>query len=68
MAAAAWGLERWLAAALPGGALPLQALRLALSIGGALLVLAAKAQVLRIREFEDVRDGILGRLRRMLRG
>lgn len=68
MAAAAWALDRWLESALPGAPLPLQALRLALAIGGALVVLAVTAQVLRLREFEDVRDGVVGRLRRMLRG
>lgn len=64
MAAAAWWGDRWLEQALPGQALVSQIVRLAAAIGGAVLVLAVSAQVLKVREFEEVRDGLLARLRR----
>lgn len=64
MAAAAWWGNAWLEQALPGRAVLVQAVRLGLGIGGALVVLAAGAQVLRIREFEELRDVLLRRLRR----
>jgi putative peptidoglycan lipid II flippase len=65
MAAAAWGTNELLTQRLPGQALVLQVIRLTLSIGAALLTLALAAQVLRIREFGEARDLVLGRFRRM---
>ena len=66
MSAVAWWGDAWLEAAWPGRALPAQVLRLAAVIGMSLVVLAASAQLLRIREFEDVRDSVVGRIRRLL--
>jgi putative peptidoglycan lipid II flippase len=51
MGIAAAASELYLSAALPGGSLALQAIRLAAAIGVALLVLAAAAHLLRIPEF-----------------
>lgn len=65
MAAAAWWGDAWLEAALPGSSLVLQGVRLALVIGAALAVLALGAHLLRLHEFEEVRDGAIARLRRM---
>ena len=53
MGAAALAADRGLAGWLPGDAVPLQALRLAVTIGIALLVLAAAAALLRVREFHE---------------
>lgn len=66
MSATAWWGDAWLATVLPGRALPLQVVRLGLVIGASMLVLAAGAHLLRIREFEEVRDGVLGKVRRMI--
>jgi putative peptidoglycan lipid II flippase len=65
MAAAAWGADALLAGWLPGSGLLQQIVRLGVSIGSALAVLAGAAQLLRIREFGEARDLILGRFRRM---
>ncbi len=62
-ATAAWGLA-WLEAVLPGSTVMLQITRLGAAILAALLVLAVGATLLRIREFEEVRDGVLRRLAR----
>jgi putative peptidoglycan lipid II flippase len=64
MALAAWLTLRGVENALPGAGLTMQTMRLALVIGVSLGVLAVAAQLLRIREFEDVRDAVVGRLRR----
>jgi putative peptidoglycan lipid II flippase len=53
MGAAAYLVDRWLAAWLPGSALLLQIVRVAGSIGAALGVLALAAWLLRIREFHE---------------
>jgi putative peptidoglycan lipid II flippase len=53
MGAAAFGVETWLLAVLPGNALVLQIVRLGAAIGAALAVLAAAAYLLRIKEFRD---------------
>jgi putative peptidoglycan lipid II flippase len=66
MAGAAWGANELLTGVLPGQGLVRQTVRLTASIGTALAVLAAAAQLLRIREFTQARDLVLGRLRRML--
>ncbi len=65
MAVAAWGANALLTNWLPGQALMLQVVRLTLSIGAALVTLALAAQVLRIEEFGEARDLVLGRFRRM---
>jgi peptidoglycan biosynthesis protein MviN/MurJ (putative lipid II flippase) len=65
MAAAAWWVERWLASALPGESLALQITRLGAAIGAALVVLAACAHLLRLREFQEVRAAMAARLREM---
>ena len=65
MAAAAWAANDVMTSVLPGQGLAIQIVRLAASIGGALATLAGMAQLLRIPEFTDARDLILGRLRRM---
>jgi putative peptidoglycan lipid II flippase len=67
MGAAAWGLDRELHVWMPGTSLPVQLVRVATAIGGALLVLALVLRVLRVREFTDVVGAILGRFRRLAR-
>ncbi len=67
MTAAAWGANTMLMVWLPGQALVPQVIRLVLSIGAAILTLALAAQVLRIPEFGEARDLVLGRLRRIAR-
>ena len=64
MGAATLAADAWLAASLPGGDLPRQMLRLALSIAAALVVLAAAAWALRIREFHEAAAAVTRRLRR----
>jgi putative peptidoglycan lipid II flippase len=67
MAATAWASDVWLVQLLPGTSIVMQGLRVAGSILAALIVLALAATVLRIHEFEEARDMVLGRLRRMTR-
>ena len=67
MGAAAWYTEQLLRAMLPGDAIALQALRVFSAIGIALLVLSASAWALRLHEFEEARDMILRRLKRLSR-
>ncbi len=67
MAGAAWGANELLTGVLPGSGLAPQIVRLAASIATALATLAAAAQLLRIPEFTDARDLVLGRLRRKSR-
>ena len=55
------GLER----VLPGDSLALQVLRLLITIIVSMGTLVAAAQVLRIREYGEARDLVIGRLRRM---
>ena len=64
MGAAAYGVDTWLESALPGQSVLEQAVRLALAIAAALVVLAAAAWLLRIREFNDAMAVIVRRLRR----
>lgn len=65
MAATAFWAEQWLAAWLPGRSVQVEAARLGAAIGLAVTVLAVLAYVLRIREFEDVRQAAVARLRRL---
>jgi putative peptidoglycan lipid II flippase len=53
MGAAAFVTDRYAVSYLPGGALLLQALRLAASIGVSLVVLGGAAWILRIQEFRE---------------
>jgi putative peptidoglycan lipid II flippase len=62
MAAAAWGAERALGAALPGASLPLKLLRVGAGIGCGLAALALSARVLRIAEFDQARRALMARL------
>jgi putative peptidoglycan lipid II flippase len=65
MALVAWGvfgaLDNWL----PGKMFMTQVVRLGVTIGAALLTLAIGAHVLRIPEYTEARDLIVGRFRRM---
>jgi putative peptidoglycan lipid II flippase len=64
MGAAAAGADAWLGTALPGENVAAQIVRVTLSIGVALAVLAAAAWLLRIREFKDATAVIVRRFRR----
>ncbi|MGE3403838.1 MAG: murein biosynthesis integral membrane protein MurJ [Vicinamibacterales bacterium] len=64
MGAAAIACDRLLTAWLPGDSVALQALRLAVTIGAALLVLAGAAAALRVREFHEGFALVARRLRR----
>ncbi len=66
MAAAAWAGMRGLESALPGDSTLAQVARLVSAIGLAVVVLGVGAQVLRLREFEEVRDAVYGRVSRLL--
>lgn len=67
MAATAWGGERWLSSALPGQALITQLLRLGGAMAASVVVLGVAAELLALREFREVRDAVLGKLRRLRR-
>jgi putative peptidoglycan lipid II flippase len=69
-ASAVMGVFTWAAHSamlwmMPGDALMTQMVRLGITIAIALAVLTAAAQLLRIREYGEARDLILGRLKRM---
>lgn len=64
MGIAALAVDRALGAWLPGGALLLQIIRLAATIGVALTVLAAASWLLRIREFKEAMALVTRRFRR----
>jgi putative peptidoglycan lipid II flippase len=65
MAAAGWAADVWLERVLPGAAIAPQLARVAGSILVSLVVLALAATLLRIPEFEESRDMIVARLRRI---
>ena len=67
MGAATVGSYATLEDLMPGDALPAQILRLLIVISISLVVLVASAQLLRIPEYADARDLVLGKLRRMAR-
>jgi putative peptidoglycan lipid II flippase len=67
MGAAGWATEAWLEQWFAGTSMLLQGLRVAAAITVSLIVLATAATVLRVTEFEESRDMVLGRLRRMMR-
>jgi putative peptidoglycan lipid II flippase len=64
MGAAVFALDAYLPAVLPGQGFAAVAVRLAVTIAGALAVLAGVAHLLRIREYELARGMVLRRLRR----
>lgn len=65
MGAASWATLAGLIAILPGPSLPMQIVRLLITIGVSLLTLTAAAHVLRIPEYGDARDMVLKKLRRV---
>ncbi|MBP7776544.1 MAG: murein biosynthesis integral membrane protein MurJ [Acidobacteria bacterium] len=65
MSATAWWSEQWLGALAPGASLTAQSVRLGGAIAAAVTMLGVSAQLLGIREFEEVRDGVLRRVRGM---
>ena len=65
MGAATWGMHTLMLELLPGPSLLLQIVRLLVTISVSMAVLAGAAQLLRIREFGEARDLIVGRLKRM---
>jgi peptidoglycan biosynthesis protein MviN/MurJ (putative lipid II flippase) len=67
MGAAAWYAQAVLRSIVPGGSIPIQAVRVTGAIAIGLGVLAAAATLLRVREFHEARDLVLGRLRRLRR-
>jgi peptidoglycan biosynthesis protein MviN/MurJ (putative lipid II flippase) len=66
MAAAAFALQVVMERAAPGTVLILRALRLTISIGGALAVLAIAAKLLRIEEFDEAAEMVKARVRKLL--
>jgi putative peptidoglycan lipid II flippase len=67
MGAATIGAFATLEDVMPGDALPAQILRVATAISISLMVLVTVAQLLRIPEYSEARDLVLGKLRRMAR-
>jgi len=67
MGGAAWSTEAGLRHLFPGAAIPVQVLRVGAAIAVALAVLSMMAWILRLREFEEARTLVLGRVRRMRR-
>jgi putative peptidoglycan lipid II flippase len=65
MGAVTWGTHIGLLHAVPGGSFVLQASRLFVTIVLSLATLVAAAQLLRIPEFGEARDLIIGRFKRM---
>ena len=65
MGAVTWGTHIGLLHAVPGGSFVLQASRLFVTIMLSLATLVAAAQLLRIPEFGEARDLIIGRFKRM---
>ena len=66
MGAAAAVIQAAMDRALPGAHLAARAIRLSVSIGGGLAVLATAVTVLRVEEFEEVRTLTLARVRKLL--
>jgi putative peptidoglycan lipid II flippase len=66
MGVATYGANRAMLDALPGAALSTQIIRLLTTMTIALSVLTVAAQLLRIEEYRDARDLVLGRLKRMV--
>ena len=66
MGAVTWSAHAFTLGVLPGEALSLQMVRLLITIVVSLATLAAVAQLLRIQEFGEARDLVIGRLKRMV--
>jgi putative peptidoglycan lipid II flippase len=66
MGAVTWAAHAFTLGVLPGEALSLQMIRLLITIVVSLAALAAVAQLLRIQEFGEARDLVIGRLKRMV--
>ena len=66
MGVVTWTVHQAMIGVLPGASLALQMLRLLVTIVASLAALVAAAQVLRIQEYAEARDLILGRLKRMV--
>jgi putative peptidoglycan lipid II flippase len=64
MGVAAWGLDTLLHVWMAGSGLAVQILRVGLTIAGAMLALGILLKVLRVTEFTDVVESIVGRFRR----
>jgi putative peptidoglycan lipid II flippase len=64
MGLAAEGMQRWVEAAVPGDRIGTQVIHVGLSIAAGLVVLAASAWVLRIREFREAVAVVMRKLRR----
>ena len=67
MGVVAWYVDAWLRVQFPGSAIALQAVRVLGTIVIALGALSAAAWLLRLREFEQARAMVLGRLKGMRR-
>ncbi len=67
MAGAGWWVDDALREAWPGDALPLAIGRLAAVMATAILVLVGAVHLLRVSEFDEARDLVIGRLRRLRR-
>lgn len=65
MGAVTWGTHMGLLHAVPGGSFVLQASRLLVTIMLSIAALVAAAQILRIPEYGEARDLIIGRVKRM---
>ena len=66
MGAVTWAAHAFTLGVLPGEALSLQMIRLLITIVVSLAALVAVAQLLRIQEFGEARDLVIGRLKRMV--
>src|SRR5262249_42354815 len=67
MAAAALAIERALDRRVPGAGLTVRAIRLTISICGALAALGLTAKLLRVDEFDEASAMLWGRVRKLLR-
>ena len=65
MGVAAWACDAGLLVVVPGTSLPMQMIRLLITIGVSLLTLTAAAHVLRIPEYGEARDMVLKKLRKV---
>lgn len=66
MAVVTWGAYNAMLEVMPGPALSRQIIRLMTTISISLIVLAAAAHLLRIQEYAEARDLVLGRFKRMV--
>ena len=65
MGAVTWGADAFMLDVMPGASLPAQMVRLLVTISLSMAALVTAAQLLRIQEYGEARDLILGRLKRM---